>query len=115
MFIATSLKCAVLLALFGSPDPKRGAPDFSALPTPQQLHAEITGRQLKGFREALAVAEDLRKYYQQQTDGDYSQRIAELLKDEAEFKRRIEALERGQLTPVPRMPTGPPQKPKVRD
>lgn len=115
MLIATSLKCAVLLALFGSPDPKRGL----VLPAPQELHAEIVQRQLKGFREALAVAEAVRKDFEKRTDGDYSRDIAELLRDEAEFKRRIERLEKGALTPPPpRMPVGPPAprpKPPVRD
>ncbi len=115
------LECMMLFALVAPSVPKDALRAWLVPlpPSPQQLHAEIVSRQLASYRQVLVVTECIRKAYESRLDGDYSRLIADLRLREAECHRRIKALERGMLEPIPRMllalPNQSPFKTPVRD
>lgn len=87
------------------------------LPTPHELRTEMNLRMLKNLRELLQEAEKTRKHFEGLTDGDYSEGIAILRKNEEDMKRWIERLENELAAPRPPapLPRIPRPKPPVRD
>lgn len=117
----TAAKAAIITFGLGLLGPLE---QFRKLPTPEALNQEVTSRLLKNYREALAATIKWRKQLEENPDPrvpeSHATRIAQLKEWEADFRRRIERLEKGALTPTaPAMPSIRPgdtrPKPPIRD
>ncbi len=128
MLALTCLK-AVALAFSLMPQGQKPPEQLRKLPTPAEVHQEITDRLLANYRKSLAVTTNARKNLEKQRDeappdyrASYSDLIARYKEMEADCQRRIESLERSQLAqpgPTPVMPLLPSErakpKPPIRD
>jgi hypothetical protein len=103
--------------LGGMPDPGVGKLTIHDLPTPQELHQEITQRLLATYRKAQAgIQAEIKKVEGMEEGGRKAEALKSLREQDAFYAQLIEGLERGSLKPrmqvIPRLPTAPekPQK-----